>query len=219
MKYICKNDLLYASIFAILTVLVGIFFADNTVTSFYQFSYYNFIDKDMIALLFVAFWAFPKVFAILYLVQFFTTSFETCYIYFKVRSQNNNLWFYHILKSICMKLLVFTLIKLLIILILNKELDIALFLYEYLYLLLFVFIYNSLYLLIRHEKFIIYLVMLHLVIYEVSFMLNLQSLERYIFMCNIDGISILLVSIVTVISIGVFSFLLKYKHNTDGGRV
>lgn len=218
MKYIRRNDFLYASVFVIFSMFIGVLFYADGPSAFYEFPYYNYLEKDVTAVMFIAMWAFPKVLAILYLVQYFITNYETCYIYFKIRNQNGNLWFYHIFKSSCAKLLIFSMAKLLIMVPFIKDFDLTLMLYEFVYILLFAFIYNSLYLLIRHEKTVIYLVIGHLLLMELAFLFEVQVLESYLFMADINILNIAVILMLLVATTVIFNYVLKYKSDTNGGR-
>lgn len=212
MKIFNKNDLVYALGYGVFSIFYGKLLYMEQANGFYAYAM-QITGIDLMQVLMLLLWFLPKIFAMVYLVQYFMEAYDHCFMYFKIRSRNSNLWLKQVLGTTVWKLLLFTIVKVLTVSILVKGIDLVLSMYEFLYILFFVVLYMFVYVCIPNAKALLATACIHILIYEGICILKLLSTQSILFMNNVTMITMMIAVMLNIGIILIFNYALcKQKY-------
>lgn len=189
MKYLTRKDILHIICYSICSLLYGMLNFSENVQEYYCFSASS-ADMNTMLLVFQAIWLMPKLLAISFLLQEFVDVYENCYIYYKIRDSKNKLWLKQMLKNLLLKLISFSLGKVIFVFVIVRDISIPYILYETNYLFLFTILNIILYFITKNTKSILVFTIVLLTVFQIIVLRNIILLKGYLFMENITWISI-----------------------------
>lgn len=185
MRYLVKKDVLYFISFSVFSLFYGFLKGGESVYIYYAYVY-DLQEFDLLVLVFQCIWILPKLLAIYYILQNFIDAYENCYVYFKIRDENNMLWLKHILKNTIIKLLLLCLGKAGLVYLMLSEYEASYILFEFCYLLFFCILYVLCYLVLKDAKSIVAVTVVHLMIYITLPYSGVNIMNNIAFMNNVS---------------------------------
>lgn len=208
MKLFSKKDIGYAIVYGAFSLFYGLLLYAQEASIYHSYMMEH-LDINLMQMLMLLLWFLPKLLAIVYLAQYFIDTYENCFIYFKIRSRDNNLWVRHVIQSTLCKLFMLTIVKALAIFILLQEIDVIACMYEMLYLLFFIILYMLLYVCIPNAKVTLAMASIQMLTYEIICIMKLNDMRTILFMNDVSIPAVFFVFMSVLCILYVFNYILR----------